>query len=138
MIDRLLLKHWIYLICLFLVGVINVLPVLGLFSIEQLQQTYDIRLTDPNLVILLRHRALMFGIIGGLVFYSLWKPHLRDATLIAAAISMLGFLLVLAYEGDFNEALIRIASFDLAGIICLIMAVVIRWSNAQSNRFSEF
>ena len=51
-------------VLLFIVGVINFLPVMGVLSAARLSQAYAIELDGNDLVILMRQRALLFGIVG--------------------------------------------------------------------------
>ena len=44
----------IYLSLLFLVGVINFLPIIGVLSIDKINQAYGLNVTDNNLAILLQ------------------------------------------------------------------------------------
>jgi hypothetical protein len=45
-------------------GVVNLLPAIGAFSAERLQSLYGVVIDDPNLGILMRHRAVLFAIVG--------------------------------------------------------------------------
>ncbi len=49
------------------VGLINFAPIGGLLSAELLANSYGITAPHGDLLILLRHRALLFGIVGGLL-----------------------------------------------------------------------
>jgi hypothetical protein len=53
-----------------LVGLMNLLPVSGALSSSRLQGLYGVVLRDANLSILLRHRAVLFGVVGGLLLIS--------------------------------------------------------------------
>lgn len=117
----------IYLLLLFLVGVINFLPIIGVLSLDKINQAYGLSVTDNNLQILLRHRALLFGLIGGFIFYSLFNPQYQYAAIVMAAISMLGYLVLSWSIGGSNPALIKIAQIDILGIVLLIIAVVMRY-----------
>ena len=70
MLDKL------YISCLLIVGLINLLPVIGLFGKAKLESTYQIKITSDALVLLMQHRALLFGLIGGFVIYSVWNLSL--------------------------------------------------------------
>ena len=48
-------------LCLIIVGLINLAPVLGVLSAQRLEQGYDILLPSNELIVLMRHRALLFG-----------------------------------------------------------------------------
>lgn len=117
----------IYLSLLFLVGVINFLPIIGVLSIDKINQAYGLNVTDNNLAILLQHRALLFGLIGGFIFYSIFNPQHQVAAIILAAISMLGYLYFSWSIGGSNQALLKIAQIDIVGIVLLLIAVVLRF-----------
>lgn len=116
----------IYLVLLFLVGVINLLPVIGVLSLDKINQAYGLSVSDNNLAILLRHRALLFGLIGGFIIYSVFNPEYQIAAMILAAISMLGYLIFFASVGDSNSALLKVAQIDIIGVILLLAAIIIK------------
>ena len=116
----------IYLSLLFLVGVINFLPIVGILSLDKINQAYGLSVDDNSLAILLRHRALLFGLIGGFVIYSVFKPQYQIASIVLAAISMLGYLYFFWFIGDSNPVLLKIAQADIVGIVLLIVALLIK------------
>ncbi len=115
-----------YKLCLLAVALINLLPVLGLLSAERLAQGYGITITDNDLHILLRHRALMFGIIGGFMIYALFVPAAQVAAMVMAGISMVGFLVLALTLGPYNDALRTVVVVDIVGIVALAIAAVLR------------
>jgi hypothetical protein len=117
----------IYLLLLFLVGVINFLPIIGVLSLDKINQAYGLSVTDNNLEMLLRHRALLFGLIGGFIIYSVFNPQQQTAAIALAAISMLGYLYLSWSIGGANLALVKVAQIDMIGIVLLIIAVVLRY-----------
>ena len=50
--------------CLIVVGIIHLLPLTGVAGPGRLQALYGVAITDPDLVVLMRHRAVLFGILG--------------------------------------------------------------------------
>ena len=116
----------IYLSLLFLVGVINFLPIVGILSLDKINQAYGLSIDDNNLAILLRHRALLFGLIGGFVIYSVFKPQYQIASIVLATISMLGYLYFFWSIGDSNPALLKVAQADIFGIVLLTFAIIIK------------
>ncbi len=116
---------------LLMVGIINFLPVMGVLSAGRLSQAYGIEVVGNDLEILLRHRALLFGIIGGFVLYSLFVPGYQVAAMVLAGLSMVGFLVVLWLVGGYNAALHKVMVADLVGIVCLAGAVVCRYLGAS-------
>ena len=57
-------------ITLFIAGIINAIPALIAFLPNKITASYGIPIPDANFELLLRHRAVLFGIIGGLMIYS--------------------------------------------------------------------
>jgi len=49
-----------------IVGIIHVLPVSGVLSSSRLTALYGRSFSDPNLAILMRHRAVLFGLLVAL------------------------------------------------------------------------
>jgi hypothetical protein len=60
--------------CLVVVGLINFVPVIGVVSAQKLESTYSITLAGNDLKILVRLRALFFGILGAFILYSAFNP----------------------------------------------------------------
>lgn len=112
-------------ILLFMVGVINFVPVMGIVSAQKLSELYGISIEDPNLEILMRHRALLFGLVGGYMICSVFQPKFQISAIIMGFISMLGFLVLAWQNGQVNELLRNIAYIDLAATFLLMIATVL-------------
>lgn len=107
----------------FLVGVVNFVPVIGVLSAERLESLYGVILGgDPNLIILMRHRAVLFGIVGGLLIAAVFRRPLRPAALAAGLVSMLSFVLIAYLVGDFGAPLRRVVVIDVVASVMLIGA----------------
>lgn len=75
--------------------------------------------------LLLRHRALLFGLMGGLVLFSLYQTGLQAAAMLISGISMIGFM-VLAWPTDaLNEPLHTVFLVDVVGLCCWLVAVIL-------------
>jgi len=114
------------MVLLLVVGLINFLPVIGLLSIERINAQYGLSINDPNLEILLRHRALLFGLLGGFLIVSVFMPEFQWAAIVLALISMAGFVLLYWSIGDANSALTKIAKADILGLILLALAIALK------------
>lgn len=112
-------------VLLIIVGLINFAPILGVISAEQLAKLYGVTLTDKNLIILLQHRALLFGIVGGFIIYAAFYPALQPYAFVAGLISMLGFLGIVWRNGGYNNDLAKIITADIIGLILLSIAFVL-------------
>lgn len=119
-------------ILLLIVGVINFLPVIGVLSAEKLSSAYSLELIGNDIIILMRHRALLFGLVGGFIFYSVFNPSYQTAAMVMAAISMVGFLYFVWAAGDCNASISKIAIIDLMGIVCLVIASALKYISAGS------
>ena len=108
-----------------LASLINLAPVLGAFSVERMQALYGIALPDPNLGILMRHRAVLFGIVGGIMIVSAFHPPLRPVAYAAGVISMLAFLAIAWLAGGYNAEIQRVCLIDLVGVAALLGAWLI-------------
>lgn len=111
------------LICL--ASLINLGPVVGVFSTTRLQALYGVPFEEPNLVTLMRHRAILFGLVGGLLLASAFYVALRPAAYVAGFVSMVSFVLIAWQVGEYNQNLRRVIVVDLVGITALGGALVI-------------
>ena len=52
------------ILILLIAGAILAAPVIGVHSAAALQSLYDISIEEPTLLLLMRHRAVLFGCMG--------------------------------------------------------------------------
>ena len=116
----------LYLVLLFVVGVINFLPVIGVLSLSKINQSYGLEVNDANTQILLRHRAVLFGLIGGFIILSVFEPQYQVVAIVFALVSMLSFLIICKLVGNPNASLTKIAKVDVVGLVLLCLAIAIR------------
>ncbi len=114
-----------------IVGVVNLLPISGVLSTTRLQALYGVSLADPNLIILMRHRAVLFGVVGALLVAAAFHTPLRPIALAAGLVSMLSFVLVAHLVGEVNTQLRRVVVVDLIASLLLVSAGLITlWSSS--------
>ena len=75
-------------------AVIHLLPLMGLFSVGKMERAYGVVLQSDHLQILMRHRALLFGLLGGFALFAAFVTVYRWPALMMLTISMLGFIVV--------------------------------------------
>ncbi len=97
---------------LLIVGLVHLLPLLGILGAARLEALYGLRIDEPNLLLLMRHRALLFGLLGLLLVAAAFKPAWQGLALLAAWGSVLGF--VLLAPTDLLPALQRVWWIDVA------------------------
>ena len=118
---------------LVIVGLINFLPIIGLVSSDQLTKLYGVAVTENNLLVLMKHRALLFGVIGGFIMYAAFFPHLHKLAFVAGFISMFGFILIAWQTGGINSLLNRILIIDLIASALLLLTLILSLSNKSVN-----
>jgi hypothetical protein len=108
------------------VGLVNFLPVTGVLSADILANAYGIPAPAGDLLVLLRHRALLLGIIGALIIASAFRRHLQPAAILAGLVSMLGFVALALAQGDYGEELRKVLLMDVLALAALVVAALLR------------
>ncbi len=103
-------------------AIIHLLPVVGVFGKSWVERLYGIGFEGPDLAILLRHRAVLFGLLGLLLAAAIWDENLRPAALIGGLVSDLAFLLVAGTHRGMNAAMRRVVVMDVISVVALISA----------------
>ena len=106
------------------VGIIHILPLSGVLSAARLFDLYGITFDDSNLEILMRHRAVLFGLLGIFLISSAFLPNLQLAALITGFVSVVSFLYLAYSVGGYNDQVNRIVTADKAAIVCLLMGSI--------------
>lgn len=119
-------------IALLLVGLLNFLPVLGVLSAQRIESAYGVDVTSPDLEILLRHRAVLFGIVGTFIIASALRPELRWPAIAAGLVSMVSFVLLAQMVGGYSAPIRKIVVADVVGIVVLMVAAGGQWAAGRS------
>ncbi len=106
-------------------GLINLVPVTGVLSAGQLERLYGLPV-QGDLAILMRHRAVLFGILGGFIVLSAFRPVLRPAACVTGLVSMLSFVALAFLANDYGPALHKVVVADLIASAGLL-AVLLHW-----------
>jgi hypothetical protein len=123
--------EWFIRIAFAFVSIIHLLPVAGVLGRPALERAYGVTLASSDLVILLQHRALMFGLLAGVCLYAAVTPAWRWPVAIIALISMLSFVII-AWMHPHNAAITRVIWADvLASAVLLCALICIAWKGAQ-------
>lgn len=111
---------------LILVGVIHLLPLTGALGSDRLTALYGLRFDEPNLEILMRHRAVLFGLLGTFLIVAAFKLPYQNLALIAGFVSVVTFLAFALGADSFNLAIRRVVMADWIALVALVIATVIR------------
>lgn len=115
---------------LLLVGAVNLLPGFIAFAPSRITTAYGVSVDGPDsadLTVLLRHRAVLLGLVGLSMIFAAFVPSLRIPAVTAAAISMGSFLLLAYSTSGLNSATMRVARIDIVAIVLLAVAAVLIW-----------
>ena len=111
------------LICI--VGLVHLLPVTGALSAHRLHALYGVTLQDANLEILMRHRAVLFGIVGGVLVASAFLSALRPVGLAVGLVSMLSFVVIAWLVGTYSAEVRRVVVVDVVMSVVLLGAALL-------------
>jgi|GEM_PF-669069 len=106
----------------FLVGLVNLAPILGVAGRKTVEALYGASIASPELVFLMQHRALMFGIVGGLLIVAVFKPALRTLAIAVSLYSMGSFILLYVAMGVQSPALLKVCIIDAVAALLLVSA----------------
>lgn len=107
---------------LLVVGIIHLLPVSGFLGNERLTTLYGLPFHEPNIAILMRHRAMLFGLLGAYLVYAAFRPAAQPIALLAGFVSVLSFLWLCWSSGDYSAQLARVVVADIVALVCLVIA----------------
>ncbi len=118
---------------LLLVALIHALPLVGVLGAAKLTQLYGVDVQDPTLEILLRHRAVLFGLLAAFLAYAAFRPELHRLALIAGFISVASFLVLARLASAYNPELSTVVRADWLALVLLAAgAVAHQWPLAKS------
>ena len=110
---------------LVLVGIIHLLPVSGVLGVKRLAALYGVSLGEPNLEILMRHRAILFGLLGLFLIYAAFQPALQLIAIVAGVISVVSFIAIAFSVGGYNDAIRKVVIADIIATVGLVAAATI-------------
>ncbi len=124
------MKHRIITGLYLIVGLINFAPLVGVLGANKLTELYGITELSADMLLLMQHRAVLFGIIGGFILLAAFKPNHRPVASIMGMISMISFIILSHLSGPLSEQLVKVYWIDIAAIILLLIAMLL----AQQQR----
>ena len=108
---------------LVIVGLIHLLPVSGILGGDRLTALYGVGAADPNLQLLLRHRAVLFGLLGLFLVFAAFRPGLQPLAFAAGCASVVSFL-VLARGFELTPQIARVVLADWIALACLVAGAI--------------
>jgi hypothetical protein len=123
---------WIVPTMLVLVALIHLPPVLGLLGVAKMESAYGVGIAGPDLAVLMRHRALMFGLLGAFMLVAVFVPALQPWALGLALLSAGGFVLLAWTTPGHNANLARVAWVDVAAVVFALVGLVAWWLQREA------
>lgn len=117
-------------VLLLIIAVIHIIPISGFVGAARLEALYGISIGDPNLEILMRHRAFLFGILGVFFAYAAFTPSMQPLAFMAAFATLVSFFYLTFLLAPYNAGIRRIVIGDIVAAISLFAAVVLYYSRA--------
>ena len=112
-------------VVLLLAALVHALPLLGVLGGDQLQKLYAVQTDDPALLLLLRHRAVLFAVLAAVFVYCAMSPSLRSVGLSMVLVCTASFVLLAQLGGDaMNPALKRVFWVDVI-LVSLSVSVLL-------------
>lgn len=106
---------------LVVVGVIHLLPLAGVLGATRLTALYGVPFDEPNLAILMRHRAVLFGLLGAFFLVAAFRSAWQPAALVAGFASVASFLYLAWSVGGYNPQIGRVVTADVIALVCLVI-----------------
>ena len=116
---------------LVLVAFIHALPVAGVLGATRLARLYGLTLDDPAVELLLRHRAVLFGLVAALCAYAAVRPELHRLALVAGFVSVVSFLLLARPVGTLNAALTTVVRVDWVAMLLLLVGALAHFQQGR-------
>ncbi len=104
-------------------GIIHVVPLVGLLGPERLASMYGIAVDEPNALLLMRHRAVLFGILGTFLIVAALVPKMQALALAAGFVSVVSFLALAWSSGGYNPEVGRVVTADVVALGLLLVAL---------------
>jgi len=109
---------------LLVAAVIHLLPLSGVLSATRLASLYGLDFAEPNLLILMRHRAVLFGMLGVFLLVAAFRPAMQSWAVATGFVSVVSFLWLAHAAGAYNPQIARVFNADIVALIGLIVAAI--------------
>lgn len=116
---------------LVVIAIIHLTPLAGILGGERLASLYGLSFEEPNIAILMRHRAVLFGILGVFLLFAAIRPALQPFAFVIAFVSIASFLWLAWSTGGYNARVGRVVTGDIVALVCLAIGVIARMYDAS-------
>ncbi len=119
---------WIVTTGLVIAAVIHLVPAAGVAGPQMLRRLYGLDAASADLLIMMRHRALLFLILGGFLLVAAFRPGWQAPAIVAGLISAASFIAFAWTAGGYSSSLERVVIADLIAVAALLAAGGALWA----------
>ncbi len=112
-------------VLLLIAAAIHLPPVLGVLGVAGMERAYATTINGPDLAVLMRHRAVLFGVLGSLLVWAAFDEDLRWPAIAAGLTSDVAFALLCWSHRDHGPKIGNVLKADLVSIAVLASASVV-------------
>jgi hypothetical protein len=123
--------HYLIAAAFAIPGVINLLPIAGVFGAKQLETLYGISFVGEDLLLLMRHRAVLIALVGVYLLLAAFRPRHRNPAAAAGLISMISYELLALPLAGHGAPIQRVFWFDIVATVLLGIGC---WLSSRSSR----
>ena len=103
-------------------ALIHLLPLSGVLGATRLEALYGPRIEDPTVLLAMRHRAVMFGVLGVWLLVAIALPEQRTGAIgVTLACDAAFMMLMLNTEGT-HAKMRKVLIADIVSVVCLAAA----------------
>ena len=112
---------------LVLVAVVHALPLVGVLGAGKLAQLYGTPVQDAGVELLLRPRAVLFGLLAAVMGDAALRPDLHRVGLVAGLVSVVSFLLLswLQRGSAISAPLVTVVRVDGVALALLVVGLAL-------------
>lgn len=119
-------------VILFIVGIINLLPLIVFFDSTKAVKLYGVPIDGESLTILMRHRAVLLGLVGSALILAAFKSEFRLFAIALALISKLTFIFLTFTASGYTAEVRQVALIDVGAIVLLLVVLGIHFFAKQT------
>jgi hypothetical protein len=118
---------WLVPAMLALVALIHLAPLAGVLGVARMEAAYGVEIAGPDLAVLMRHRAVLFGLLGGFMLVAIFVRALQPWALGMALLAAGAFVLLAWATPGHNGNLAKVAMVDVAAVVFALVGLSAWW-----------
>ncbi|MBK8284494.1 MAG: phosphopantetheine adenylyltransferase [Ahniella sp.] len=127
-------REWLIRASLLVGALIHLPPVAGLGGASALARLYGVSWSDPTTLLLLQHRAVLFGLLVLPMLIALKHQSWRMPALLMAITSVAAFLLLgVPADAPWDPSINRVLWVDAIALPCLVLGLVLEQKRAPEG-----